>query len=280
MNIFETEIRFSVGGCQTSVLHALVGARSDDERACIARLLAEASPYWVAERTGSVELEMSFQKVDVSGDTRVLILNDTPDASVDRTRHVSAGILTATADLLKEIEALRIDRHNLDDLIFEIFSDGGAVAANHTGDEDEQDLLLSHAETMAAHFNNLGVEAQALAIVEAFGPIDGRVRLLESAGLLNEFAERVDAMSVFKNPLVGRSDDLACQLVPGFETQDHETLSRLANHHGAGAALNEPFVFEYEGLSFEGIRVRDPDFEEGESIDLKMVDLEPSPLKW
>lgn len=179
MDIFEVEIRFMTEGSQPAVLRTLIGARSDNERGRIARHLAESSSHCEG-------LEISFRKVDVSGDTRVLILDDNPDASVDRTRYVSAGILTATADLLKEIEALRIEQHNLDDLIFEIFSDGGAVAANQTGDEEDQDLLISHAEAMAAHFNNLGVEAQALAIVEAFGPIDGRVRLLESAGLMNE----------------------------------------------------------------------------------------------
>lgn len=178
MDIFEVEIRFMTEGSQPAVLRTLIGARSDNERDRIARHLAESSSH-------REELEMSFRKVDVSGDTRVLILNDTPDASVDRTRYVSAGILTATADLLKEIEALRIEQHNLDDLIYEIFCDGGAVAANQTGDADEQECLIADAEDMAARFNNLGVEAQALAIVEAFGPIDGRVRLLEGAGLLN-----------------------------------------------------------------------------------------------
>ncbi len=87
-------------------------------------------------------------------------------------------------------------------------------------------------------------------------------------------------MTIFKTLLDGRPDDLACQAVPGFEHRDHETLARLANHHGAMAALNEAFHFEYEGLSFEGVRVADADYDEGESIDLKLSEPASSLSIW
>lgn len=75
----------------------------------------------------------------------------------------------------------------------------------------------------------------------------------------------------FRKRLHGRSDDLATQMVDGFEHEDHETLQRLVNQYGGFHALGTPFRFEYEGHVFEGTRVLDEDYEEGESYNLKEI---------
>ncbi len=140
------------------------------------------------EKTASqiANVQYAFREVDIRDNTKVMIVDDDVDADVGAVRLVDASILAALSDLMREIGDMSIAQEALDELVCEIYGDEAAEQSNQHADAAGQELAISSGEVKAAYINCLGVEVQVLTILEGFGPVEGRQRLLDALTLTRE----------------------------------------------------------------------------------------------
>ena len=90
------------------------------------------------------------------------------------TRQIPATIGFALKNVLDEFEGLAtIPNEALDELVASVMTEAAVADMNATSDLAEQEQIIEQAESAAADINNLGHQAQILAVIEAMGPAEG-----------------------------------------------------------------------------------------------------------
>lgn len=94
------------------------------------------------------------------------------------TRQISARIGFALKSALDEIEGVgAIPNEALDELVASVMTEAAIADMNATSDLAEQEQIIEQAESAAADINNLGHQAQILAVLEAMGPTEGLMQV-------------------------------------------------------------------------------------------------------